>query len=310
MAELYLITGFLGSGKSTFLKNFIRLFEGKKIQLIINEFGREGVDGTLLAGLGISLEEITGGSVFCSCRIDQFEKALRVFVRDDTEVVLVEASGLSDPTGVRRLLGSEDRFSQIDYSGCICLVDAVRFPKIYAKSRTCVKQLSASDVVLINKTDVATAEQREETKRLIEGQRPDVTVYETAYGIVDGSILGALKSASLHERDEEKMSFAADISMRSLTVTVAPTISVYRLEKFIGMFADAALRVKGFVQTAEGLMMVSCVGNVVAVEPFAGAVSQQIVGKLVVLSGLGMPIVKRVKEAVAWYQEDIIQVEV
>ena len=310
MAELYLITGFLGSGKSTFLKNFIRLFEGKRIQLIINEFGREGVDGTLLAGLGISLEEITGGSVFCSCRIDQFEKALRVFVREDTEVVLVEASGLSDPTGVRRLLGSEGRFSRIGYRGCICLVDAVRFPKIYAKSRTCVKQLASSDVVLINKTDAATKEQLEKTQNIIAGQRPDVTVYKTAYGAVDGSMLSALKSASLREHDGEKMSFAADISMRSLTITVSPAISVYRLEKFISMFADAAFRVKGFVQTKEGLMTVSCVGNALEIEPFAGSVSPHLVGKLVVLSGLGMPIVKRVKEAAAWYQEDIIRVEV
>ncbi len=49
MSRLYLITGFLGAGKTTFLKNFIRLFAGRKIQLIINEFGQEGVDGVLLS---------------------------------------------------------------------------------------------------------------------------------------------------------------------------------------------------------------------------------------------------------------------
>ena len=56
MSRLYLITGFLGSGKSTFLKNFIRLFPGEKMQLIINEFGREGIDGMLLEELGIGME--------------------------------------------------------------------------------------------------------------------------------------------------------------------------------------------------------------------------------------------------------------
>ena len=71
MTELYLITGFLGAGKSTFLKNFMHLFDGRKMQLIINEFGKEGVDGALLTALGIGLEEITGGSVFCSCRLDR-----------------------------------------------------------------------------------------------------------------------------------------------------------------------------------------------------------------------------------------------
>ena len=46
--ELYLITGFLGAGKTTFLKNFARQFAGRRLRLIINEFGRAGVDGTLL----------------------------------------------------------------------------------------------------------------------------------------------------------------------------------------------------------------------------------------------------------------------
>ena len=47
MSELYLITGFLGAGKTTFLKNFIRLFEGKRMHIIVNEYGKEGIDGQL-----------------------------------------------------------------------------------------------------------------------------------------------------------------------------------------------------------------------------------------------------------------------
>ena len=54
MAKLYLITGFLGAGKTTFLHQFVHLFPGKRKALVINEFGKQGVDGTLLADLGIS----------------------------------------------------------------------------------------------------------------------------------------------------------------------------------------------------------------------------------------------------------------
>lgn len=145
-------TGFLGAGKTTFLKNFIRLFAGQKIQLIVNEFGQEGVDGVLLSELGAFLQEISGGSVFCSCRIDQFEKALRESADVSADVILVEASGLSDPTGVRKLFHQTGRFPHIEYQGGICLIDAVRFPKLYATARTCVKQLAASDVAVINKS--------------------------------------------------------------------------------------------------------------------------------------------------------------
>ena len=113
MSRLYLITGFLGAGKTTFLKNFIRLFSGQRIQLIVNEFGKEGVDGALLSDLGAYLREISGGSVFCACRMDQFEKVLRDSAAEKPDVILVEASGLSDPTGVRRLFSQTDRFPHI-----------------------------------------------------------------------------------------------------------------------------------------------------------------------------------------------------
>lgn len=73
MSRLYLITGFLGAGKTTFLRRFLPLFSGEKIRLIINEFGEAGVDGSLLKELSPVLEEISGGSVFCACRLDQFE---------------------------------------------------------------------------------------------------------------------------------------------------------------------------------------------------------------------------------------------
>ena len=99
MGKLYLITGFLGAGKTTFLKNFIRLFAGQKIQLIINEFGQAGVDGVLLSDLGAYLNEIAGGPVFCSCRLDPFENGLRKSADIHSDVIQVEATGLSVPPG-------------------------------------------------------------------------------------------------------------------------------------------------------------------------------------------------------------------
>lgn len=128
MSRLYLITGFLGAGKTTFLKNFIRLFSGQRIQLIVNEFGREGVDGALLADLGACLREISGGSVFCACRLDQFEKVLGDSAGENPDAILVEASGLSDPTGVRRLFSQTDRFPHIQYRGPCVLWTRCGFP--------------------------------------------------------------------------------------------------------------------------------------------------------------------------------------
>lgn len=299
MSRLYLITGFLGAGKTTFLKQFIRLFSGQKVQLIVNEFGQEGVDGVLLSELDACLSEIAGGSVFCSCRLDQFETVLRQSSDINADVILVEASGLSDPTGVRRLFSQTERFPHISYQGAICLVDAVRFPKLYATARTCVKQLAASDVVLINKVDRATPDQLAQTLALIRGQRPDMPVVQTSFGAITDEILDTLAQAqSLPDAD---MPLTADLTLRKLMITVSPDITPYALQKFIEMFIEETFRVKGFIQTSENLLLVDCVGNVVSLTPYDGTVPNEKIGRLIVLSGSGMPVRKRVQEAASWY---------
>ena len=306
MSRLYLITGFLGAGKTTFLKNFIRLFAGEKIQLIVNEFGQEGVDGVLLADLGAYLQEISGGSVFCSCRLDQFEKVLRQSADIAADVILVEASGLSDPTGVRKLFSQTDRFPHIDYQGAVCLIDAVRFPKLYATARTCQKQLAASDLAVVNKTDRASKEQLSETLTLIRGQRPDMPVIQTSFGAVDAGILDTLAKAQA--LPAEDMPLTADLTLRKLLVTIDPSIPPYDLQKFIEMFSEVTFRVKGFIQTSQGMYLADCVGNVVSLSPYEGEVPEGKAGRLVVLSGAGMPVAKRVREAAAWYPAYILDI--
>lgn len=307
MGELYLITGFLGAGKTTFLKNFIRLFAGQKIQLIVNEFGKVGVDGALLADLGAFMQEISGGSVFCSCRMDQFEKVLRESATVNADVILVEASGLSDPTGVRRLFHQTDRFHHIQYMGGICLIDAVRFPKQYATARTCVRQLASSDVAVVNKIDRATEEQLAETLSLIRGQRPDMPLMQTSFGEIGVDMLTLLTKAKT--LPEEDMPLTADLTLKRLNVRIAPSISAYELQKFIEMFLENTFRVKGFIQTTEGLCLVDCVGNVVSVKPYDSEIPENTCGWLTVLSGAGMPVRKAVNEGVKWYRKYIISVE-
>ncbi|MGN1015050.1 MAG: CobW family GTP-binding protein [Butyricicoccus sp.] len=307
MSQLYLITGFLGAGKTTFLRNFIRLFAGKKIQLIVNEFGREGVDGALLADLDAFLQEISGGSVFCSCRLDQFEKVLRESSGINADVILVEASGLSDPTGVRRLFSQTDRFPNIEYMGGICLIDAVRFPKLYATARPCIKQLAASDLAIVNKIDRATPEQLAATMDCIRGQRPEMKVLQTTYGQIEPSVLELL--AEGNGGADADMPLTADLTLRSIVIRIAPSMSAYALQKFIEMFLETTFRVKGFIQTSDGLMQVDGVGNVVDITPYDKPLSQDKIGWLTVLSGSKMPVRKAVKDACAWYPNDILSVE-
>ncbi len=298
MSRLYLITGFLGAGKTTFLRHFLPLFSGKSLRLIVNEFGREGIDGTLLSDLRAVLREISGGSVFCACRMDRFEEAL---AQSREDVILVEASGLSDPTGVRRLFAGETRFPHIRYQGAVCLVDAVRFPKIYATARSALRQLAASDVVLLNKTDLASPEQLAQTRELIRGQRPDIPVLETAFGRLPPGFAEILEKSQGGDRGNPLLT--EDLSVKSMTVRLNDRISAYELQMFLRMFAENTFRIKGFVRTRDrGTVLADCVGTTIQITPAPMDVAEEKIGTLNILSGGKMPLRSSLRTACDWYR--------
>jgi G3E family GTPase len=301
MIKLYLVTGFLGAGKTTFLKKFIYLFENQKLALIVNEFGKEGIDGALLSPLGIALSEINNGSIFCSCRLDQFEQVLDNTIAQQPDVIVVEASGLSDPTNVRKILAQPGWAAQIQYMGSICLVDANSFEKVYSTARVCKKQLAASDVVILNKTDLAAPQKVDSVKQMILSQRPDLKIYETTFGTIQSDWIQSMVSPEL--LPEEYAMQTKDVTLKSHQIVLRNGFPRYNLVKFLEMFLEDTYRVKGFVRFEDGIYLVDCVGNLVKVEKYGETVKDSLLQKIVVLSGGGMSTGKSISEAVKWYSK-------
>lgn len=304
MTKLYLITGFLGAGKTTCLKNLVRCFPGRKLALIVNEFGREGVDGALLSALGVALTEIDNGSIFCSCRLDQFESALADALAQGPDVILVEASGLADPTGAARVLDQPSRLPGLSYAGAICLVDAAQFHKVSAAARVCALQLAASDLVLINKTDLASAGETARIRADILARYPRCRVHETTFGQVDPAWLAALEAPA---PQAESASQARDITLLKFTLVLDGGFTAAGLEKFLALFAGDTYRIKGFVPLPEGLFLVDCAGPQVRLTPWPGMAPNP--GRLTVLYGSGLPARQSVQEAINCCTGCVVRIE-
>ena len=298
MSRIYLITGFLGAGKTTFLKNFIKEFSGERIHLIVNEFGKEGVDGRILDELGMVLDEINNGSIFCSCRLDKFEEVLEKALSRQPDVIIIEASGLSNPTNVRKILNQEGKFPSAEYKGSICLIDAKQFPKVYETAVVVKKQIAVSDMVLINKTDLAGPEAVSAIKKTICSRRPDVPVYETTFGRIKKEWLSQLSES--READADLIQ-NADITLRKYMLHIKENQSLYTVQKFLEMFITDTYRVKGIVGLQEGTYLISCTGDLFQAEEFNGSLS--CTNDLVVLSGNGLPTRKAMKKAIEWYPD-------
>ena len=298
MTDLYLITGFLGAGKTTFLHRFAGLFSDKRIAIIVNEFGKTGIDGALLKDLDIELTEINNGSIFCSCQIEQFDKAVRFIMENRRpDLIFVEASGLSDPTAVRAIF-APGAFSGLEYAGGICLVDAVRFHKVYQTARVCRMQLAASDLVLINKTDLASREQIDDITSIALAQKPERPIHETVFGAFDAHWLDEIQNGGGETGSAE--GHIRDINLQKLTLSVSG-FDCNTLRSFLSMVAEDTYRIKGFVQIGNALYMADCVGPLVELKPYSGEVAEP--NRLVVLYGHGLPAKKAIREAIARFPD-------
>lgn len=298
MTEFYLITGFLGAGKTTFLTNFLPQFTSRKLRLIINEFGTTGVDGTLLKDMDDTLQEICGGSIFCSCKLDRFANALEDCLATQPDVIIVESSGLSDPTNIKKILDSYQQKDQLVYKGCICLVDAVRFHKVFATALVCKKQLAVSDMVIINKTDLVTPDELTTLTQTVTSYFPFANIVNSSFGKVD------FDTETLHSKQQavvDSDSHLPDITLQKMAVAINPTMSLYQLERFVHLFANDSARIKGFVRLDNtGMVLVDCVGGMVNITP---TTQSDVSENLNVLATKGQPLRKALLSAISFYPE-------
>jgi G3E family GTPase len=201
---VYLITGFLGSGKTTFLNRIIDKFpKDKKLTILMNEFGEIGIDGTLIEGEELDMMEISKGSIFCVCVKTDFIKGL--YELNNTvqpDVLIIESTGVANPSDLKRDLKLpifNDRFQFVEQ---FCVLDAAHFLDAYETYASLEKQIASSTVFIINKTDLAPIETINKVKKVVHEFHPDPTFFETTYADIPlGQFLFTEEKASQADED-------------------------------------------------------------------------------------------------------------
>ena len=156
---LHLVNGFLGSGKTTFLLNYLETFSSaRKIGVIQNEFSNTGIDGALIRtqDFAYQLLEINNGSVFCVCLLGGFIDSLASFIDEFApDEIIMEASGMSDPISIGQIFQSPKLKNKVFLGHSWTIVDARNFNKVKAIRARLDHQIRIADTVIINKCDLA-----------------------------------------------------------------------------------------------------------------------------------------------------------
>jgi G3E family GTPase len=186
MAEqtrVYLITGFLGSGKTTFLNRVIAKFpKNRKLMILMNEFGEIGIDGTLVETEELEMMEISRGSIFCVCVKSDFIKGLyEVAQKIAPDVMIIESTGVANPSDLKRDLMLPIFKGRYQFVEQFCLLDAHNFMGAYGAYASIEKQIASSTLFILNKVDLSSREAIEEIKGIVREYHNNPEFHEATY---------------------------------------------------------------------------------------------------------------------------------
>lgn len=247
----HIISGFLGSGKTTFLKRIIEKYSSEtKIGIIQNEFAPANIDGAELkqSGKDFSLLEINNGSVFCVCLLGSFVRSLEKFIDEhQPEVLIIEASGLSDTTSITEVISSGSLAEKIYMASNWCIVDSLNFARAGLMKQRVSHQLRMADVVVINKTDLLENGTDSIRSEIIKSN-PFAEIRETTFCNIDFELGNPV--IDKYYFTSVKTMPRPDIN--SMVIKSGRKITRPSLENFLHEWAPKAYRIKGFVNLKDG----------------------------------------------------------
>ncbi len=294
------ITGFLGAGKTSLIRHLLATANGRRLALIINEFGDLGVDRQILDACGIEgcteddIVELANGCICCTVADDFVPTIEALLARPEPpDHIVIETSGLALPKPLVQAFNWPEIRTRVTVDGVIAVVDGAavedgRFaddPDAVAAQRQAdamldhenpleevyEDQLACADLVVLNKADLLEREALERTAAAITARlRPQVKLVRTAHGAIDADILLGLGAAaeddlaarpSHHDGEAEHEHDDFDTFTVDVGEIVSPEALVARLAPAIA--GHDILRIKGFVAVAgrDMRLLVQAVGG-------------------------------------------------
>ncbi len=259
MIPFNIITGFLGSGKTTFLKNLLQANRNKKIAIIQNEFAPTGVDGKELKLLApdIKLVEINNGSVFCMCQLSSFTETVSKLTQNyHLEEIYLETSGLADPVNVAEVLTSGSLSKSVFLNKVFTVVDGNNFFRGLNMIERFRHQIMVADEIIINKADLI-SDTPDAIVAEIKKINPYANHHLTSYCKLDPSIFNLNFVVDNHKlRNNLPEAGGRPDSIQTAVVKTHKKISLDNLIRFIKNNKDDCPRIKGIVNLEHGSCIV------------------------------------------------------
>lgn len=177
------LTGYLGAGKTTLLNRILTEDHGKKFAVIVNEFGEAGIDGDLVVGADEEVFEMNNGCICCTVRGDLIRILDGLMKRKGKfDAIIVETTGLADPAPVAQTFFVDQDVGDATRLDAVVTVTDAKWLKERLKDAPEAKnQIAFADVIILNKTDLVSAEELAEVEKQIRAINPYAKLHRTAH---------------------------------------------------------------------------------------------------------------------------------
>ncbi len=253
-----IITGFLGSGKTTLLNQILQNDLNQKVAVLVNEFGDINIDAQLLVSYDDDMVELSNGCICCTINEGLVEAVERILAREEkVDRLIIETTGVADPLPIiLTFVGSDFReFTRLD--SVITLIDAETFTPEHFNSEVAYKQIAYGDILLLNKTDLASREQLTALETYITSIKNNPRIIHTQYAQVPLALIldvgltqtDSLPEAEHHEHHHHHHSHHLEADgFISLSFKSDKPFDVYKFNKFLnGGLPLEVFRAKGIV---------------------------------------------------------------
>lgn len=271
MINVYIISGFLGAGKTTFIQKLLSEKKFGKVMLLENEFGEVGVDGAFF-DKALKVKEINNGCICCSLQGD-FESALEEIEKTDITDLLIEPSGVGKLSEIINVVSNDEDFCIISH---ICVVDVKTCRKYHCNFKEYFDdQVKAANAVVLSHLDVADEVKIREAKEIIKEINEDVTILDRPINeykidelmdlIVKGhiEICACEKHECHHHHDHEHHHDDDDDDELFKNQIIRPQrlFTKKELEDILDKVDEDIIRIKGYVNSKEGTLYLNYVLN-------------------------------------------------
>lgn len=195
------LVGFLGAGKTTVLNHILSAQHGRKIAVVVNEFGAVNVDARLVRHTTERLVEMSNGCICCTLREDLLQELKALSAIPDLEYILIESTGIGEPMPIAQTFYMDDLPQRVRLDSIITVVDAANFweqyhteaevedaqgnPVVEPLAPLLVDQIEFSNIILLNKVDVVAPAQVDALESFIRQLNPTARRYRAVRGQVD-----------------------------------------------------------------------------------------------------------------------------